>query len=213
MQAACSKRQMCGAGVFLSRREVEKRKACLESGLVPSNDMVDQTVLLCLQGRHVPIPVSVLVNLHAIAKLSGAFHGQVAYEAALSCFRGISEAAALCKMDFVRGTFSMGCPVHSDMILLRFALWYMISFACRRSLLRCQTSSPDTAVMYARTNRCTAVPTQLQAQMHSTASRCDKQLPCVQTRVIGVIKPQVAGSPGFQCPQPARWRLPEAGGS
>lgn len=27
-------------------------------------------------------------------------------------------------------TFSMGCPVHSDMILLRFALWYMISFAC-----------------------------------------------------------------------------------
>ena len=27
-------------------------------------------------------------------------------------------------------TFSMGCPVHSDMILFRFALWYMISFAC-----------------------------------------------------------------------------------
>ena len=27
-------------------------------------------------------------------------------------------------------TFSMGCPVHSDMILFRFALWYMISLAC-----------------------------------------------------------------------------------
>ena len=32
-------------------------------------------------------------------------------------------------------TFSMGCPVHSDMILLRFALWYMISFACNAHYL------------------------------------------------------------------------------
>ena len=32
-------------------------------------------------------------------------------------------------------TFSMGCPVHSDMILLRFALWYMISLACNAHYL------------------------------------------------------------------------------
>ena len=88
--------------------------------------MVNQTILLCLKRRHIPVSIGVLVNLGSEKSVSNCLPVRhlgihtLARRAQHIMYSHLRE----------EGTFSMGCPVHSDMILLRFALWYMISFAC-----------------------------------------------------------------------------------
>ncbi len=103
------------------------KEPCLEASLIASNDMVNQAILLRLQRRHVPISVCVLVNLHAQIHVMGCCIAQIQRAGDLLVR---NKKVASKGMGCAMSTFSMGCPVHSDMILLRFALWYMISLAC-----------------------------------------------------------------------------------
>ena len=104
--------------------------ACLESSVIATNDLVNQAVLLRLKRGHVPVSVSVLVDLDSSPECQ---HVPSCQEPQYPHYMALHEHVSrqhIMYSHLRKGTFSMGCPVHSDMILLRFALWYMISFAC-----------------------------------------------------------------------------------
>ena len=95
---------------------------CLESGVIAANDLVNEAILLCLKRRHIPVPVSVLVNLGSRTSVSSCLSIWYLQEAAKELAIMLSRQHIMNEGLSEDVTFSMGCPVHSDMILFKFAL-------------------------------------------------------------------------------------------